>query len=51
VDSGLWVVRVLVLVLGAALSVRGVLKARQNSRAAGEREGATVVDTEPARLR
>lgn len=51
VDSGLWVVRVLVLVLGAALSVRGVLKARQNSRAAGEREGATVVDAEPARLR
>ena len=51
VDSGLWVVRVLVLVLGAALSVRGVLKARQNSRAAGEREGATVVDPEPARLR
>lgn len=50
-DSGLWVVRVLVLILGAALSVRGVLKARENSKAAGEREGATVVDPEPAHLR
>ena len=29
----------------------GVLKARENSKAAGEREGATVVDPEPARLR
>lgn len=51
VDSGLWAVRVAVLIVGAALSVRGVLKARENSRAAGEREGATVVDPEPARLR
>lgn len=51
VDSGLWVVRAAVLVVGAALSVRGVLKAREHSRAAGEREGATVVDPEPARLR
>jgi len=50
-DSGLWAVRVVVLIVGAALSVRGVLKARENSRAAGEREGATVVDPEPARLR
>ena len=50
-DSGLWVVRVLILLLGAALSVRGVLKARENSKAAGEREGATVVDPEPAHLR
>lgn len=51
VDSGLWAVRVAVLIVGAALSVRGVLKARENSKAAGEREGATVVDPEPARLR
>lgn len=51
VDSGLWAVRVAVLIVGAALSMRGVLKARENSRAAGEREGATVVDPEPARLR
>ena len=50
-DSGLWAVRVVVLIVGAALSVRGVLKARENSKAAGEREGATVVDPEPARLR
>lgn len=42
--DGLWVVRVLVLIVGAALSVRGVLKARSNSRAASEREGATVVE-------
>lgn len=51
VTSGLWIVRVIVLLVGAALSARGVLKARENSRAAGEREGATVVDPEPARLR
>lgn len=49
--EGLMFVRIAVLVLGAALSVRGVLKARENSRSAGEREGATVVDPEPARLR
>ena len=51
VTEGLMFVRIAVLVLGAALSVRGVLKARENSRSAGEREGATVVDPEPARLR
>ena len=51
-DSGLWVVRVLVLVAGAALSVRGVLKARENSAAASRAEGATVVDaSEPVAQR
>lgn len=51
-DSGLWVVRVLVLVAGVVLSVRGVLKARENSAAASRAEGATVVDaSEPVAQR
>ncbi len=52
VDSGLWVVRIAVLVVGAVLSVRGVLKARENSAAASRAEGATVVDaSEPVAQR
>lgn len=37
-DQNLWVVRVLVLAIGAILSWRGVVTARANSRAASERE-------------
>ena len=51
VTEGLTVVRIAVLLIGAVLSARGVLKARENSRAASEREGATVVEPQPARLR
>lgn len=50
VDQHLWVVRLVVLLIGAALTVRGVRKARENSRAASEREGVTVVEPQPARL-
>ncbi|OFT67639.1 permease [Corynebacterium sp. HMSC05C01] len=49
--SGLWVVRALIIAAGAALSWRGIQRARANSRAASEREGATVVEPQPARLR
>lgn len=50
VTSGLVLVRVAVLAIGGALSWRGVRKARANSRAAAEREGATgsVVEPTPA---
>ncbi|QPK83083.1 sulfite exporter TauE/SafE family protein [Corynebacterium qintianiae] len=37
-DDNLWVVRVLVLAIGAVLSWRGAVKARHNSRAASEKE-------------
>lgn len=48
VTSGLVLVRVAVLAIGGALSWRGVRKARANSRAAAEREGATRSVVEPA---
>lgn len=51
-DENLWVVRVLVLAIGAVLSWRGAATARVNSRAASEKEGAggvNIVDaSEPA---
>lgn len=51
-DQNLWVVRVLVLAIGAILSWRGAVTARANSRAASEKEGServTIVDaSEPA---
>lgn len=50
VTDGLVFVRIAILVIGGALSVRGVRKARENSRAASEREGVTVVEPQPARL-
>lgn len=50
VTDGLVFVRIAILVMGGALSVRGVRKARENSRAASEREGVTVVEPQPARL-
>ncbi|SDL96006.1 hypothetical protein SAMN04488535_1384 [Corynebacterium mycetoides] len=37
-DDNLWVVRVLVIAIGAVLCYRGAVKARANSRAASERE-------------
>ena len=50
-DQHLWAVRVLVLAIGAVLSWRGVMKARANSKAASELEGATVTSivAEPQR--
>ena len=48
VDQHLWVVRVVVLLIGAALTWRGVMKARRNSAAASRAEGATVVVDEQA---
>lgn len=48
VDQHLWVVRVVVLLIGAALTWRGVMKARRNSAAASRAEGATVVVEEQA---
>lgn len=43
-DQNLWVVRVLVLAIGAILSWRGVVTARANSHAASEKEGAGGVN-------
>lgn len=43
-DQHLWVVRVLVLAIGAVLTWRGVVRARVNSAAASRAEGATIVD-------
>lgn len=48
VDQHLWVVSVVVLLIGAALTWRGVLRARRNSAAASRAEGATVVVDEQA---
>lgn len=50
-DQHLWIVRVLILAIGAVLSWRGVMKARANSKAASELEGATVTEivVEPQR--
>ena len=48
VDQHLWAVRVVVLLIGAALTWRGVLRARRNSAAASRAEGATVVVDEQA---
>ena len=47
-DQHLWVVRLVVLLIGAALTWRGVLRARRNSAAASRAEGATVVVDEQA---
>lgn len=46
VTDHLWVVRVAVLLLGAALSARGALRARANSRAASEKEGHSPCEAE-----
>lgn len=43
-DQHLWIVRVLILAIGAVLTWRGVMRARVNSKAASRAEGATVVD-------
>ena len=43
-DQHLWVVRVLVLAIGAVLTWRGVVRARVNSKAASRAEGATIVE-------
>ena len=50
-DQHLWIVRVLILAIGAVLSWRGVMKARANSKAASELEGATATEivVEPQR--
>ncbi|MCP1387591.1 sulfite exporter TauE/SafE family protein [Corynebacterium sp. TA-R-1] len=41
-DHHLWIPRLLILGIGAVLSWRGVMKARANSKAASEKEGATA---------
>lgn len=47
--DNLWVVRVAVLLVGVALSIRGVLRARANSRAAAEKEGHSPCGVEEPR--
>ena len=46
-DQQLWVVRVLLLCLGAVLCWRGAVKARANSKAASVAEGATPLVVDP----
>ena len=46
-DQHLWVVRVLLLCLGAVLCWRGAVKARANSKAASVAEGATPLVVDP----
>lgn len=48
-DQKLWIVRVLLLAIGAILSWRGVVKARANSKKASAAEGITMIsELEPA---